>query len=384
MAEYTIPRTSILDHDTSNDLWNSILKIDATHAFLAFTGTASDGFVKTFSWDALTGENITEIDVLEHDTADSSYHSVAKVTDTLFIMAYGDAAGDGWIKTFTIDGAFAITEVDSLEFDTADGIWTSIVVLNSTRAAVAYRGVDGDGFIKTFSFTENTGASIALVSTLEHDTVGPVSHNNLELVSDDDTLLMLAYTGTDGDGFIKMITVDTGTADNITEVAGVLEHDTVGHLWPSVVKIDATHAILAYTSPTNEGFMKTFSFTSVGASLAQIASLNYDPVNANHASMVLIDSTHVLVAHDFGAGAKAETLSFDDAYENLVVIDSWTYDAAVGDYNSLAKISDTRYIVAYTGVTNHGIVRTFNVFAQPSAAPSPGLIGGGISPGWGF
>lgn len=378
---YTFPKNFTLTFDSANDTWNTIVKIDDTHVMVAHTGTSSDGFVRTFSVADDQFGTLTLINSFEFSIVDIIHSSLSVIDSTHFLLTYSDSvSGDGFAKTLSIDGSFIISLVDTFEFDATDGAWTSNVVLNSTKGAVAYAGPDGDGFLKTLSWDVTTADNITLVATLEHDTVGPISYNNLALVSDDDTLMVLAYTGTDGDGFIKCVTVDTSTAANPTEVAGVLEHDIVGALWNSVIKIDATHAILAYTSPTNEGFMKTFSFTAAGASLAQIASLNYETVNANHASMVLIDSTHVLVCHSSGNNANAKTLSFDSAYDNITVIDDWRYDSDKGNHDALIKMSDTRYIVAFSGDLNVGKLLSF--YIEPAAAPAPTGGAGFISAGW--
>jgi hypothetical protein len=74
----------------------------------------------------------------------------------------------------------------------------------------------------------------------------------------DSTHFILAYRGSAGhDGFIKTFSID-GSYD-ITQIDS-LEHDTVDGFANSLVVIDATHCILAYTGSAGyDGFIKTFS-----------------------------------------------------------------------------------------------------------------------------
>jgi len=366
MAEYEIPTSSSLVFAASANAWNSMVKIDGTHVIVAYAGVSSDGFIETFSFDS-KGRTVTSLNQLEFSTVDTIHCSLALIDSTHFFLSYSDtASGDGFIKTFSIDGSFVISLVDTFEFETADGAWTSSIVLSATTAAVAYAGTTDDGFIKTFSFDSGTADNITLVDTLEHETTGPVSYNSLALIKDD-TLFALAFTGVDGDGFLKTFTVDTGTADTIAEVDS-LEHDTVGALWNSLVKIDETHVALAYTSPTNEGFMKTFSFTTAGATITLVDSLNYETDNANHNSLVLIDSTHLIVAHSKGLKGHVQTLSMDSNFDNIANIDDWEHDASLGNHNSMVKISDVLYMLAYTDTSNVGTLISIPLFPADCVA----------------
>ena len=50
-----------------------------------------------------------------------------------------------------------ITQLDSLEHDTIQGRFNSLVQIDDTHFILAYTGTDGDGFIKTFSVNLTTG-----------------------------------------------------------------------------------------------------------------------------------------------------------------------------------------------------------------------------------
>ena len=149
MADYDITQLKFLEHDTDNGIYNSLVMIDSTHFILAYTGDDGDGYIKTFSIDG-SYDNITEIDVLVHNTSYGSYNSLVKIDSTHFILAYKGDNDYGFIKTFSINSSYEITQIDSLEHDTSYGAYNSLVKIDSTHFILAYTGNGTDGYIKTF------------------------------------------------------------------------------------------------------------------------------------------------------------------------------------------------------------------------------------------
>ncbi len=101
MANFDITQLKSLEHDTTNGTFNSLVKIDDTHFILAYTGPDGDGFIKTFSIDG--SYNITQLKSLEHDTDYGGNNSLVKIDDTHFILAYAGTGADGFIKTFFVE-----------------------------------------------------------------------------------------------------------------------------------------------------------------------------------------------------------------------------------------------------------------------------------------
>lgn len=383
MAEYDIPRSDTLTH-LSGAIYSSAVVIDSTHAIVAHRGTSSDGFIQTVSWDS-DFDTLTIVDTLEHSTTDVSYNSLIEIDSTHFALAYTDAelgVDDGHIKTFSIDGSYVITQVDAFEFDTADGTYVSLVLVDSTHMAVAYTGVDGDGFIKTFVFDSGTGDNIALVDTLEHDTSGPVTHNSLVLI--DATHLALAYTGTDTDGFIKTFSMGSG-GSSITQI-DVLEHETTLSVWTSLALIDTdggvTHLALAYSTTGNAGVLKSFSTDSSYNNLAQIDSFTLASASARANSLVLIDTdtdgSHFVQGFLFGAAMMVETYSLDGNYNNFASVDIWEASSSTGEtHKSLVKIDDSHYFLSFASAAEVGTFITIPVFPEGVGSPTTCFAGGG-------
>jgi len=156
-GSYDISVTSTLEHDTDIGIWNSVVKIDSTHFMLAYSGSGTDGFIKTFSIDG--SYNITEIDSLEHDTSDCNYNALTKLDSTHYGLVYRGVDADGFIKTFSINGSYEITQIDSLEHDTTLGSYNSAITIDSNHVLASYSGADSDGFIKTFAMGISSGWS---------------------------------------------------------------------------------------------------------------------------------------------------------------------------------------------------------------------------------
>ena len=152
----SITEVAVLVHDTGIGHYNSIVKVKDNTFALAYTGTGNDGYIKTFTIPN-DGSTITQVQSLEHDTDNAQYNSLVKLdpntTDKTLVLSYTGSGSDGYIKTFTIpaDGS-TITQVQSLEHDTDNSAWNSLARINANTVALAYQGKDSDGYI-TVSYT---------------------------------------------------------------------------------------------------------------------------------------------------------------------------------------------------------------------------------------
>ena len=285
-AAYDVAEIDDLEHDTYYGGSNSIAMIDSTHFILVYRGTSGyDGYLKTFSIDG--NYNITEIDSFMYDSTYGQYGSVVVIDSTHFIFAYKGPDGDGFISTFSIDGNYdEITLINELEHDTTLGQYNSLVKIDDTHFILAYQGTHG---IKTFSIDGNY--AITEIDALDHDTNSSAGGFN-SLVMIDSTHFILAYAGHGTDGFLATFSID-GNYDNITEI-DEFEHDIVSGYSNSLVKVDSTHFMLAYANAGS--WIKVFSIDGSYDDIAQVNSLKHDTVGDSH-SLIAIDSTHYMLAY---------------------------------------------------------------------------------------
>ncbi|HHZ99803.1 MAG TPA: hypothetical protein EYN68_09790 [Candidatus Marinimicrobia bacterium] len=308
-----------LEHDIKTGLDNSLMRVDDDTYVLAYRGNGNDGWITTFTIPA-DGSSITEVFSLEHDTGTGTFSSLVRVDDDTYALAYTSGHNDGFIKTFTIpaDGS-SITEVFSLEHDTAYGVNNSLVRVDDDTYALAYRGPGHDGYIKTFTIPAD-GSSITEVFSLEHDTQYG-SGNSLVRV-DDDTYA-LAYKGPEDDGWITTFTIPAD-GSSITEVFS-LEHDTQYGSGNSLVRVDDDTYALAYRGLEDDGYIKTFTIPADGSSITEVFSVEHDTL--------------------------------------------------IGTHNSLVRVDDDTYALAYGGLDNDGFIKTFTIAGsntnQPTVTSAP-------------
>ena len=106
---------------------------------------------------------ITQVQVLEHDTASGTSNSLVQVNAVTYALAYGSSDTDGFLKTFTISAdGMTITQVQVLEHDTDRGRANSLVQVDADTYALAYRGSDDGGFLKTFTITVDCPTDLVL------------------------------------------------------------------------------------------------------------------------------------------------------------------------------------------------------------------------------
>ena len=158
-------------------------------------------------------------------------------------------------------------ELASLEYVTQADPYNSIIQVDSDTYALAYAGDDGDGYIATFTITSD-GATITEVASSEHDALRG-THNSLIQV-DSDTYA-LAYAANGEDGFIKTFTI-TSDGATITEVAS-LEHDIKWGMYNSIVQVDSDTYALAYTGKGEDGYITTFTVSAEGLPLQKLLHL---------------------------------------------------------------------------------------------------------------
>ena len=347
-----------LEFDTIQYQSGAIIKLDATHFAIAYRGASNVGEIKTFSIDG-SFDNITEINNLTQDATRGIWNSLALIDSTHFILAYGGVGDDGFIKTFSFDGAFDnVTQIDSLEHDTGNGTFNSLIKIDATHFILAYAGTGFDGFITTFSI--DGGYNITKINSLEHD-IANSSYNSLVMI--DSTHFFLSYAGT----INQRATVKTFSIDGshvITEIDS-LEHDaTNSSFQSSVVKIDATHFMVAYKGAAGDGFIKTFTIDGSHV-ITQTDSLEHDGDLGEWNSLVQIDSTNFILAYQGGAGTDGiiKLFSIDGSF-NITAGDSLTHDVAGAVFTSFISIDSTHFAIAYMGADVDGFMKTFTT-AEP-------------------
>ena len=313
----SITEVARLEYDENKSKWSSLVQVDSdTYALAYGNNNGAQICALTISAD---GSTITLAQTLLHDSNASQEvkNSIVQVDSDTYALAYVGSGSDGFITTFTIsaDGS-TITEVASLEHDTQAGDWNSLVQVDSDTYALAYSGSGNDGYITTFTITSD-GATITEVASLEHDT-DTGKYNSLIQV-DSDTYA-LAYSGSGDDGYITTFTISSDGA-TITEVASQ-EHDTDNGTWNSLVQVDSDTYALTYAGTDNDGYITTFTISADGSTITEVASFEHDAGNGEGNSIVQLDADTYVLGYE-GPGSdgyiKTFTIQSDGSMGSTVI-----------------------------------------------------------------
>lgn len=107
------------------------------------------------------------------------------------------------------------------------------------------------------------------------------------------------------------------------------------------------------------GFLHTRNtgFTTITG----LGTLEQDTTNGQYNSLAKIDDTHFILAYNGnGNDGFIKTFSVDGSY-NITEIDVLEHDTGQGNFNSLVQIDSTHYALAYTSVGNNGFIKVFTI-----------------------
>lgn len=360
-----------LEHDTSEGTQNALIQVDADTYLLAYSGAGIDGYVKTFTISA-DGNTIAEVQSRQETGGFGFFNAWARVDADTFALAYAGPGNDGFIKTFTIpaDGS-TITAVQSLEHEGIQSNHNALIQVDADTYALAYSGNAGTGIIKTFTISAD-GSTITEVQSIVHD--GNIVIFNSWAKLDADTFV-LAYAGGANDGYIKTFNISSD-GNTITEVQSI-EHDTVNGQYNSLVQVDADTFALAYSGADGDGFIKTFTISSDGSSITEVQSLEHDPVMGQYNSLVQVDAdTYALTYSGADGDGFIKTFTISSDGNTITEIESIEHDAINGQNNSLIQVDADTYALAYAGADSDGFIKTFMI--SPSGSLPVTLLGFGV------
>ena len=284
-----------LEFDKSSCYYPSIIHINGDVYAIAYTGSGSDGFLKTVR----IGDNgkITNIviDTLEFDTSYGYEPSIIHTNGDIYAIAYTGPGSDGFLKTVEIAGNGMITDgvIDTLEFDTSYARYSDIVhVYGGTIYAVAYMGPSSDGFLKTVEIASNGTITDGVIDTLEFDTSYCYEPKIIHISGG---IYAIAYTGRSSDGFLKTLRI--GNNGNIVNlVDDSLEYHTSDAFEPSIIHVDGTIFAIAYRDYHRTGFVKTVEIDLEGTIREILSKDGAYGISANATRVFATINTEIISA----------------------------------------------------------------------------------------
>ena len=378
-----------LEHDLNYSVYNNLIQMDEDSYVLSYSGNGTDGYLQTFTV-SKDGNSITQ--VLEKEWATNgevTRQSLIRMSEDLYLMAYyGYRSGirhDGvsvsntwgqWLTVFQIksDGS-VISELGNYLFDTYSNSdpHHNLLKINDDTYALAYRSYNygpetssqWGGWVKTFKVN---GANISHISEEN------IRDNDSEFYESSwqhlgGTKYALAHSGSGTDGYITTLDI-SADGETITQIVQV-EHDISYNRMNQLQKVDEDTYLLSYEGTSGDGFMKTFTIPTNGASINEIAELEHDTENGQWGSLIPIDDNKFALAYrtgDSDGNIKFFTVPDDGSSitEGLIL----EHETDNNQYNSLVMMDHDNFLLAHQGSSSDGFVKTFN-FTQTATSMQP-------------
>lgn len=349
------------EYDTQSGRYSEIIHISGDVYAVVHRGDDSDGFVRTFEIDTAGNITVPEIDSLEFHTTNIIWPKIKQVNGNIYAIVYEGNNAEGIIATVTIetDGTIGNAVIDKNEYDATAGKDPDIAVVNTGIIAVVSEGRFGDGFLDTFTIDGAGNISNSAVDTLEFDSQDGEEARIIHVSGD---IFAIAYKGKHSDGFLKTVNIDSsGNIDN--SIIDSFEFDTVNGEDPEIFLIDGSIFGILYRGDATEGYLKTLSIDGAGTIGAVINTFEFDTVAAMNPDIAWVTSNQYAIAYS-GGGNNGEvslvTIETDGQIGDAVT-DNQVFDGANGDEVSIVRLDADTFVISYDGKNNDGYLTTWGI-----------------------
>jgi hypothetical protein len=130
---------------------------------------------------------------------------------------------------------------------------------------------------------------------------------------------------------------------------------------------DAETYVLAYTGRSAEGFIQTFDINAKGSTITKKRSWEHDGWQGNYNSLVKVSEEVFALAYA-GSSRDGYIRTFKgEASGKISSKKGKEHNTNYGIYNALTHLVGTTYVRAYTGASNKGKRSTFTIPAEGSS-----------------
>ncbi len=398
MALGDLSKIDSLEFDTSRGVRASaILHIAGDIYAVSYSGSGSDGWLKTFAMDSV-GNIGSVISSLEFAPATTVVESeIRHVVGDIYAIAYADTANDeGRIVTVEIDSAGNITDpvVDGpVAFSAAILGELDFIKVADGMFACLYSTDGWDAFICTIGIASDGAIDAAISDFLEFDTEKGRNFNIIHIAGD---FFAIVYDGRgtlpDPFGSIMLVTVEISSAGAIpaavTDSLEVTQYGTV--TYPEILHVFGdTYIIALQEVATFDGLLKTISIDSGGGIGAVIDTQKYDEFEAsfyNRPSLVHVAGNLFAIAYRrVGNFGRIVTLTVDNAGNIAVpVLDTLSFGTGFIHHAHRSRltvikadvldVADYVLAVAYYDYYSDGRLGTIGVVPSKWAGLNPALM----------
>jgi len=187
------------------------------------------------------------------------------VNDNISLDLVNNISIEAWVKPLDhIDGFFgniANSPIDISDFGILDCLENDFIKINNNIHAIVCRGTNNHGFLLTVEITNDGQINNKIIDKLEFETTLCYDPNIIKI--NDSNKYIIAYTGPSNDGFL--VTVEIANDGLITDsIIDVLEFDTDTCGDPNIIHITNLVYAVVYTGTNNDGYLKTIEIANDG------------------------------------------------------------------------------------------------------------------------
>jgi len=320
LGSYSFDFQEIKDYD--------IIKICDTRIALIYRNNSGSGNIKVLSI-TNNGNNIFCSAPFEFDNQSCYEPNVVRVFGDTYAIAYADNNRDGAIKTVEITPDGIIHQVISTYiFDSInDTYYPNIKHISENKFVITYHGKNGNqGFLATVEIADNGTITPKVFDTLKYEDDICKYPKIIHMVDD---FFVVAYEGTQQDGFALVVKIDQNGFINDTICSKFKFNDGFKNLQgdePDIIKVSEYVYAIAFHGGSNaavpqNGMLLTFSL--LDDIDPYIPPNNRGVIYKQDTWGIYVNKTHVVATIGISIFSQAYALSNTD-WNHLVL----TYDGS--------------------------------------------------------
>lgn len=324
----------------------SIAMLDSTHFVVAYSGNSNYGYCRIGT---VSGTTISYGSAYQWTTnVATTYNSVVAIDSTHFVVL-GNYSNYYNARFGTVSGS-------TISYGTVASDWSGSGTyyimghkIDSTHLLVSHK--NGNYF--THRVMTISGTTLTWGTMYDSSTFSVNERIALDMLSS--TKFIAVYQNNSGNGRAYIGTISGTTVTYAGDVEFAYADMGRTH---SVMKIDATHAVIARSAYNDTSGGKCCVVTMSGSSLSFGSSVAFSSGNINYISGTLIDSNNFVVTYrgndTYGYCVLGKISGTTITFDSPVVM-----NAVATNYNDIATLDSTHFIAGYQNNTDgygYGII----------------------------
>jgi len=360
-----------LEFETSQGYRPDIVHVSGDIYAIAYYGPSGHGYVKTVKITSDGTITVAGMDTKEFDASYCNYPDIIHVTGDVYAIAYTGSSSDGYLKTVKITSGGMITTsgMDTLEFETSYCVFPDIINVTGDIYAIAYTGPSNDGFVRTVKIDGNGTIIGGYIDNFEFDDYYGYQPDIIHIK---DRVFAIAYTRWYRCGYLKTLRIgENGEITNSVDSTYQFDSWVYEYAKCRIVHINGSVFAIAYRNPYNDGLVKTIKIEYTPRVGYIVAKDNCYRINANSTTVfayingayltapISSGFNYVVLTYNKNAGGSDQMKLYVDA-----TLENWTsYSTSIntngnhlyfGETNSIVdEITLWRSAITQTEITQH-------------------------------